>query len=72
MRLPNNEGDNTIDSNHATETKLEAARETLATMATAEAKRNAEALIPKFQFERILNQGGFKVKLHYEAKKTPL
>lgn len=26
-------------------------------MAAAEAKRNAEALIPKFQFERVLNQG---------------
>jgi hypothetical protein len=26
-------------------------------MATEEAKRKAETLIPKFQFERVLNQG---------------
>ncbi|KAM0810503.1 putative M7GpppX diphosphatase [Seiridium cardinale] len=42
-------------------------------MATDEAKRNAEALIPKFQLERVLNQdeGGRRINLYGHVETKP-
>ncbi|KAH8680983.1 putative mRNA decapping hydrolase [Xylariales sp. PMI_506] len=42
-------------------------------MATEEAKRNAEALLPKFQFERVLNQdeGGRRINLYGHVEAIP-